>query len=54
MTTDDVELGQIEVVCEVDIDTESMRTDIYDEAMFFDDTHRDSNNPLRLEMRLER
>lgn len=54
ITASEVELGRIEVVCEVDIDTESMPTDNHDGSMFFDDGHNESKDTLRLELRLER
>jgi hypothetical protein len=46
-TKTDLELGNIAVVHEVDIDTESIRTDNHDDAMFFDDSHSDSKDPLQ-------
>jgi hypothetical protein len=43
----DVELGYIAVLHEVDIDTESVRTDNHDDSVFFDEPHSDNKDPLR-------
>lgn len=49
----DLELGQIEVVHEVDIDTESMPIDEHDEFIFIDNTNNDSKDCLHSVSRLE-
>ncbi|QDS73569.1 hypothetical protein FKW77_001161 [Venturia effusa] len=49
-TVHDIELGRIEVIREVDVDSESVHSDLYNDSMFFDDTYRDSKNPSQLDL----
>lgn len=47
IATADVELGFIEVVHEVNVDTESMPAEYYDDARYFEDAYNDSKGTLR-------